>query len=130
MEKKDIDCRADIKKFLTAFYEKVIHDETIGIIFTKIFPLNLDLHIPLITDFWETILLDKPVYRKNAMEIHFDINKVYKLEKKHFEAWLYLFNTTLDELYAGEKTILAKKRAAGIALLMQTKMKQINTEHE
>ena len=130
MENKDIDIRTDIKKFLTAFYEKVIRDETIGIIFTKIFVLNLKLHIPVITDFWETILLDKPVYKKNAMEIHYNINKVYKLEKKHFDAWLHLFNTTLDELYVGEKTILAKKRAAGIALLMQTKMKQINIQHE
>ena len=73
MEKKDIDTRADIKKFLTAFCEKVIPDEAIGIIFTKIFALNLKLHIPVITDFWETVLLDKPVYKKNAMEIHYNI---------------------------------------------------------
>ena len=47
MENKDIDTRADIKKFLTVFYEKVIRDEPIGITFTKIFPLNLKLHIPV-----------------------------------------------------------------------------------
>ena len=126
IEKKDIINRADIESFLAAFYEKVIHDETIGIIFTKIFPINLQQHIPVITDFWETILLDKPVYKKNAMEIHFEINKVFKLEKKHFEAWLFLFNKTIDELHSGEKVILAKKRAAGIASLMQLKMNTIN----
>lgn len=126
IEKKDITSRRDIEKFITAFYGKVIHDETIGIIFTKIFPLNWELHIPLITDFWETILLDKLVYNKNAMEIHYEINKVYNLEKKHFDAWLHLFNITIDELYTGEKVILAKKRAAGIASLMQLKMNTIN----
>lgn len=129
MENKDLNSRADIEKLLTAFYGKVVQDETIGIIFTKIFPLNLQSHIPVITDFWETILFGKPVYKKNAMEIHFEINKVYQLERKHFDAWLHLFNTTIDEFYTGEKATLAKKRALGIAMLMQSKMEQINTNH-
>ena len=129
MEDKDLNSRADIEKLLIAFYGKVVQDETIGIIFTKIFPLNLQSHIPVITDFWETILFGKPVYKKNAMEIHFEINKVYQLERKHFDAWLHLFNTTIDEFYTGEKATLAKKRALGIAMLMQSKMEQINTNH-
>ena len=128
MENKDLNSRADIEKLLTAFYGKVVQDETIGIIFTKIFPLNLQSHIPVITDFWETILFGKPVYKKNAMEIHFEINKVYQLERKHFDAWLHLFNTTIDEFYTGEKATLAKKRTLGIAMLMQSKG-QINTNH-
>ena len=69
----------------------------------------MQIHIPLITDFWENILQDKLVYKKNAMEIHYEINKIYKLERQHFDAWLNLFNSTLDELYEGEKVILAKK---------------------
>ncbi len=126
IEKKDITTRADIESFLTAFYKKVILDETIAIIFTEIFPLNLQQHIPIITDFWETILLDNPVYKKNAMEVHYEINNVFKLDKKHFDAWLNLFNTTIDELYEGDKVILAKKRATDIAALMLQKMNSIN----
>ena len=38
--KRDIETRADIERFIKSFYEKVIVDETIGIVFTKIFPLN------------------------------------------------------------------------------------------
>ena len=86
IEKPDVANRRDIKKFIILFYQNVIKDDTIGIIFTKIFPLNWEQHIPLITDFWETILLDNPVYKKNAMEIHYELNKTYKLEKKHFDA--------------------------------------------
>ena len=126
LNKPDIQNRADIEKFLVTFYGHVITDPTIGIIFTKIFPLNLQQHIPLITDFWETILLDNPVYKKNAMAVHFEINKKYPLQKKHFNAWLHLFNSTLDELFSGEKVLLAKKRALGIAELMQLKMNKIN----
>ena len=120
--KKDIETREDIEKFIRLFYGKVTQDETIGIIFTEIVPMNWEHHIPLITDFWETILLDHPVYKKNAMEVHYTLNKTFPLQKKHFTAWLYLFNQTLDEMYEGTITMLAKKRAAGIAALMEHKM--------
>ena len=123
---RDIQTRADIEKFIQSFYKSVLQDQTIGHIFTTIFPLNMEHHIPVITDFWETILLDNHVYKKNAMQVHYNINKKYPLQKKHFDAWLHLFNTTLDELFEGEKTTLAKKRALGIAQLMQLKMNEIN----
>ena len=128
--KRDIKTRADIENFIKSFYEKVIVDETIGMVFTKIFPLNWEHHIPLITDFWETILLDNPVYKKNAMSVHFDINKIFPLQKKHFNAWLHLFDITLNEMYEGPITELAKKRAEGIAKMMQIKMDVINLSNE
>ena len=120
--KKDIETREDIKLFLKRFYDEVIIDPTVGIIFTKVVPINLDHHIPLITDFWETILLDNPLYKKNAMDVHYQLNKIFPLQKKHFDAWLQLFNAILTDMYAGPVTELAKKRAAGIAALMQFKM--------
>ncbi|MDB5201766.1 MAG: hypothetical protein JWQ27_1175 [Ferruginibacter sp.] len=123
---QDITTREDIEQFIRAFYEKVIRDETLGIIFTEIIPLNWELHIPLITDFWETILLDNPVYRKNAMEVHYHIDRIYPLGQEHFESWLKLFNSTLDEMFLGPVTELAKKRGAGIAQLMQHKMNLLN----
>lgn len=129
-KKRDIETRADIETFIKAFYEKVIEDETIGIIFTKIFPLNWEHHIPLITDFWETILLDNPVYKKNAMAVHFDINKIFPLQKKHFDAWLHIFITTINEMHDGPKSLLAIKRATGIAQMMQLKMNAINLPNE
>jgi hemoglobin len=128
--KRDIETRADIETFIQAFYKKVIVDETVGIIFTKIVPINWEHHIPLIVDFWEIILLDNPMYKKNAMAVHFDINKVFPLQKKHFDAWLYLFNSTLDEMFEGNKTTLAKKRAEGIAQVMLLKMDAENISNE
>ena len=77
--KNDIKNRADIESFLHLFYSRVVIDTTIGIIFTKIFSVNISHHIPIITDFWETVLLDHPVYKKNAMEVHFEINKKFPL---------------------------------------------------
>ncbi|MEO6405444.1 MAG: group III truncated hemoglobin [Ferruginibacter sp.] len=120
--KRDIGSRADIENFLLAFYEKVKTDEHIGIIFTKIVPINWAHHIPIITDFWESILLGNPVYKKNAMEVHFQLNKIFPLKEKHFNSWLHIFNDTINALYEGPVTELAKKRAASIAALMLYKM--------
>ncbi|MEO6583388.1 MAG: group III truncated hemoglobin, partial [Ferruginibacter sp.] len=82
--KKDIANRENIDFFLRQFYAKVVRDETIGIIFTKIIPINWDKHIPLITDFGETILLDNHLYKDNAMAKHFAIKQIYPLKKTHF----------------------------------------------
>ncbi len=122
--KKDIATRADIENFIERFYQKVRKDEVIGFIFNEVVEINWSHHIPVIVDFWETILLDNPVYKKNAMEVHYVLNKKQPLSKEHFDTWLRLFNETLDELYTGRITSLAKTRAKGIADVMLLKMNQ------
>jgi hemoglobin len=122
----DIQSRADIEKLMTQFYDKVKKDPVIGYIFNDIARIDWDHHIPLICDFWETLLLDSGSYTRNAMQVHYVLNRKVRLEEKHFERWLQLFFETLDELFAGEKAMLAKKRARSIASLMQFKMQQEN----
>jgi hemoglobin len=124
--KPDITNRAEIEKFITSFYEKVKEDTTIGFIFTEVVQMNWEQHIPLIVDFWETILLDNPVYKKNAMEVHFDLNKKIPLQKEHFTSWLLLFGYAVDELFEGKRAELAKTRAKSIADVMLFKMENAN----
>lgn len=124
--KPDISNRTDIEQLIILFYEKVKKDTVIGFIFTDVVPINWEHHIPLIVDFWETILLDNPVYKKNAMEVHYDLNKKLPLKKEHFESWLNLFFTTLDELFEGKIATLAKTRAKSIADVMLFKMSNAN----
>ena len=126
--KADIENRADIENLVNLFYHYVKQDKTIGFIFNDVVKMNWETHIPLITDFWETILLDNPVYKKNAMEVHYDINRKLPLKVEHFESWLQLFNNTIDELYQGEKANLAKTRAKSIAAVMQFKMNDSNNK--
>ena len=73
--KRDITKRADIEIFIVNFYENVKADATIGFIFNDVVQMNWEKHIPVIVDFWETILLDNPVYTNNAMEVHYVLNK-------------------------------------------------------
>ena len=120
--KPDITSRADIEIFTGNFYEAVKVDKTIGFIFTEVADMNWEKHIPLIVDFWETILLDNPVYKKNAMEVHYDLNKKIPLQKEHFASWLQLFNAAVDNLFEGKIADLAKTRAKSIAGIMLFKM--------
>lgn len=125
--KQDITTRADIEKLIITFYEKVKADDTIGYIFTQVVTMDWPHHVPVIVDFWETILLDNPVYTKNAMEVHYTLNKKEPLLPQHFERWVLLFTTTVDELFEGKTATLAKTRAASIAQVMQFKMNNNNT---
>lgn len=120
--KTDIDSRPAIELFVAAFYEKLMRDENIGIIFTKIVPIQLEEHLPVIADFWESILLDHPLYKNNAMGVHYAIHEKFPLKQEHFDTWLMHFNNTIDEMFVGIKTDLAKKRAKDIAALMFFKM--------
>jgi hemoglobin len=126
--KKDIQSRKDIQQLIVAFYEKVKVNPSIGFIFTELVTIDWDHHIPLIVDFWETILLDNPVYKKNAMEAHYHLNNKMPLQKIHFETWLGLFTTTVDELFEGKIATLAKTRAKSIAAVMEFKMNNNNNK--
>ena len=124
--KPDIKSRADIEKFIGNFYVAVKPDKTIGFIFTEVVKMNWEKHIPVIVDFWETILLDNPVYKKNAMEVHYGLNKKIRLQKEHFKSWLQLFNAAVDNLFEGKIAELAKTRAKSIAGIMLFKIESIN----
>lgn len=122
----DIQSRKDIELLINSFYEKVKKDDTIGFIFNGIARVNWEQHLPIMFDFWETILLDAASYRKNVMEVHYTLNRKISLEEKHFQRWLQLFFETVDELFIGNIATMAKTKAKSIAGLMQYKMKQEN----
>ena len=119
----DISSRKDIEVLMEKFYDKVKKNESIGPIFNDVAKVNWAHHIPIICDFWETLLLDSASYRNNMMEVHLNLNRKVPLENEHFHVWLKLFSETVDEHFTGDKAELAKKRAKSIAGLMQFKIK-------
>ena len=82
--KKDISNRKDMEILIELFYQKVLLDPVIGFIFKEIVSIKQEKHIPLIAYFGESILLDNPVYKNNAIEMHYDLNKKMPLEKNTF----------------------------------------------
>ena len=121
-EKRDIQNRQDLELLLYKFYEKVFRDDLISHFFTEVKQLDLDKHVPRITDFWETILLNGHSYRANAIAPHIEINRLSAIEERHFKRWLQLFGETIDSLFAGEVAETAKQRALSIATVMRIKL--------
>jgi hemoglobin len=121
---RDISDRNDIELLMNLFYEKLLADNTINYIFTDVLNIDIKTHIPVIVDFWENILFQKNIYHNNPMKIHIEINNKTPLLPHHFKTWLFYFNSTIDELFAGPIALLTKERALSIATVMQIKIAQ------
>ena len=75
-QKRDIQDRQDLEDLLRTFYTRAFEDDLIGRFFTEVVPLDLRTHIPVITDFWESVIFNKHNYRKNVMQIHQRIHQL------------------------------------------------------
>ena len=122
--KKDIASRDDLLLLITKFYDKLLTDDSISYLFTDIARIDLDHHLPVLVDFWDSVLFQSDTYRKNAMQPHLDLNQKSPLKDHHFETWLRYFTETVDELFEGETAFIAKERATSIATVMKIKVKQ------
>lgn len=107
----DIETRDDVERLVRAFYEKAMVDPMIGFLFTDIAKLDLDEHIPVITSFWETMLLGAKSYGGGAFAPHASLHRKAGLKAPHFERWLWLWRGTVDELFAGPVADEAKAHA-------------------
>jgi len=121
---KDIEDRQDIKLLVDAFYKEVVNDDLIGHFFTKVIPLDLDIHLPVMYDFWETTLLGNIKYKGNPMVKHIELSRKEPLNPEHFERWLSLWGTAVTENFDGPKAKEAIERANLIAELMKFKVQQ------
>jgi len=124
--KKDIETRKDIEELVNGFYAKVKADKEIGFIFNDIAKVNWEKHLPVMYNFWENTLFYTGSYTGNPMEIHNKLNKIIPLTTNHFEQWIQLFTTTVDELFSGEKAQLAKQRAISVATLIRINVSKKN----
>lgn len=119
---KDIAERRDIEEIVGRFYQKALADDLIKHFFLDIAAIDITTHLPVICNFWESILLGTNRYKDNAMLKHISLSKKSKLEKKHFDRWLSLWKSTIDSNYRGPLSDLAKERAHQIASLMLYKI--------
>ena len=114
----DIQTKDDIQKLVDFFYEKVNRDDLLSPIFNTIAKVNWDEHLPIIYDFWNTILLEKKAFTGQPYPKH----AALPLTKEHFDRWLIHFNETLDENFCGPTADEAKRLASQIAMAFSHKM--------
>jgi hemoglobin len=113
--RQDIADREDISRLVAEFYRRAFADDLLGPVFVDIARVDLSAHLPVMGDFWETVLLRAGRYRRNALRPHVVLDAEVTLTAAHFARWLALWAATIDDHHAGEKAELAKIQARRIA---------------
>lgn len=118
----DIETRTDLELLMVNFYGKALLDPLIGHFFTEVVKLDMDKHIPVIVNFWESVLMEKGSYQGNMLNIHEHLHQLSAFRDEHFERWVMLFKETVDELFAGINAEKLKQRATSIATVLKIKL--------
>jgi hemoglobin len=118
----DIQNRDDLHTIVVSFYERAKADPVIGWIFTEAFEVNWEKHIPLMVEFWESVLFGTAIYRGNPVQKHIEVDRKVPLTEAHFDRWITLFHQTVDAHFHGERAIDMKTRAAVMRVLIWTKI--------
>ena len=108
----DIKTREDVYLLVCNFYKKVRKDPEIGHFFNEVIR-DWDAHIEKLTDFWESNLFFKALYKGNPQKVHVRVDQEnnQEISSYHFGIWLNLWFATIDELFEGELANRAKNNA-------------------
>lgn len=120
--KNDIASKEDVNRLVRLFYEKATVDPNIGHFFTTVLKLDWEKHIPLITNFWHSLLFGGGSYSGNPMDAHVRLNRLSPLQKAHFDQWVQLWTETVRGNFDGPKAEEAIARGGNIAQIMHLKL--------
>jgi hemoglobin len=98
---EDLTGRDDVERLLRAFYGRALVDELLGHVFVDVVHMDLEEHLPVITDFWMKVLFDEGTYSGRTMEVHRRIHRRVPLTEAHFARWLELWDATVAEGFDG-----------------------------
>ncbi|MFV8175884.1 cyanoglobin [Mycolicibacterium peregrinum] len=119
---EDLAGRDDVELLLWRFYSKALSDPVLAEPFTELRAKGLRSHIPVMGDFWETVLFRAGLYRGSALTVHRELHARHPLAAQHFVRWLTLWTDTVDELFEGPHAERAKLQAGRIAKAMHRRL--------
>ena len=118
----DVMDRADVYALLERFYGRALVDDLLAEPFSEVRAQGLDTHLPVMCDFWETVLFRAGLYRGSALNVHRDVHGLHPLDHRHFIRWLTLWLETVDEMFAGPVAEQAKMQGRRIAWAMHRRL--------
>jgi len=125
---RDIIDRTDVSFLIDTFYKKVVTDKIIGSFFTDVIKLDWDRHIPVMIDFWETVLFGGYKYKGNPMLVHMELHKKKALKAEHFERWTKLWAQTIQDHFEGKIASKAIERANTVSQVIMMRIKQLKID--
>lgn len=111
IEKHDIVALDDIKLLVDIFYGNIRENELLGPIFNGILKDRWPAHLEKMYSFWQTVLLEQQSYTGSPFMPHAKL----PVEKIHFDTWLTIWFTTIDNFFVGAKADEAKWRGEKMA---------------
>jgi hemoglobin len=112
--KRDIQTQEDVQRMVAAFYTRVYADDLLYPIFVDVAEVSLEDHLPKMNLFWGAVLFGETGYRGNPMDVHRKLDAKEPLEERHFQRWLSIFSSTVDDLFTGPCAEKAKTAAQRI----------------
>jgi len=113
---KDICSREDVAEIVTDFYGRTFVDPLLAPIFHE--HMDLERHLPIVTDFWATTLLRERSYTRKVIPRHQEVHALSPFGPEHFERWLQLWWQTIDDHVEGHTADLAKRQGMRMAAAM------------
>lgn len=115
---KDITTVEDIQLLVNTFYQKVQEDVLLSPIFNGVIHDHWPQHLEKMYRFWQTVLLGEHTYLGSPFPPHARL----PVAQEHFDAWLNLWQETIDSLFSGEKAAEAKWRGNKMAEMFLSKI--------
>ena len=116
--KNDIQNITDIQLLVDTFYGKIREDQLLKDIFNNKIQDRWPQHLAKMYNFWQTVLLDEHTYYGSPFVPHAKL----PVDLEHFDEWLRLFNSTVDDLFKGEKAEKAKWQGQRMAEMFHSKI--------
>ena len=109
--KNDITSLPDIKMLVDTFYGKIRENDLLGPIFNNILHDRWTEHLEKMYRFWQTVLLEEHTYAGSPFVPHAKL----PIHQLHFDTWLTIWSSTVNDLFEGTKAEEAKWRGNKMA---------------
>ena len=111
-----------IQQLVTHFYLRVQKDELLGPIFNDVAGVDWEHHIPLLCQFWNSVMLKTNEYKGNAYMKHVLIGQEALIQEEYFTHWLDLFGQEAVKYLPPDAAAEIVQRALLIAKSLQFAM--------
>lgn len=110
----DLDSAGQIDRFVRLFYRRLLADQRLAPYFTEVAGITLEDHLPLISAYWQKMLLGERQYQRHTMARHRQLHARRALTGAQHEAWLGHFFAVAQDNFAGPYTDRARQIAARV----------------
>lgn len=120
--KPDLLGRSEIVILVDTFYQRVRADAVLGRIFDEVAHTDWETHLPKMHSFWEKVLFGTGAFTGNPLAAHAQLVPLTDMGRDKFDRWLALFQSTVDDLFAGDNAGHIKRCAEDMANVIHARI--------